>query len=434
MNLRTLVFIIAIITQFELASQGLILPNGHLPEPSIQGLSVGDFDIYGYKSTICDNISHDDFKTQNEQIISEAIADNKYWNMIQRNIEKLSINGFPSFNGYAGTEKFYSAYEKLEEMLTDSLKLKIEDAVFLIENAMLGGQLDFSKYNHELDQLENLCRWKILEMGLNQDDNIVKTGILFNILTEKTEIKIPGIEKRITHYTLSYNLDDYESKIEFTSHFVSTLLTTSKGQCYSFPLLYLIIAERLGAEAYLSMAPRHSFVKVKGYNNEWYNLELTAKYILSDAYYMNYSFIKSEGVKKGLYLSPLDKKEIIAYLVAQLGRYYLVKYGYDDFLLKCTQLSRKYMKIPIDALILEADYEMRLTLELAKLTNSLTSQDMKYNYPEAYIHYEKLHELYRMIDSTGYEETPPEVYQRWINYINKLKGMNKNSPIKELIN
>ena len=57
------------------------------------------------------------------------------------------------------------------------------------------------------------------------------------------------------HYPLKYNLDDYDSQRDYTSHFVSSMLHSNMGQCHSMPLLYLVMAERMGAEAYLSMPP-----------------------------------------------------------------------------------------------------------------------------------------------------------------------------------
>ena len=56
---------------------------------------------------------------------------------------------------------------------------------------------------------------------------------------------------------------------------------------------------------------------------------------------MNHSFIKTEAIRSGLYLSALDKKETLASIVALLGRYYLLKYGYDPFILKCAEEAKK---------------------------------------------------------------------------------------------
>jgi len=70
-------------------------------------------------------------------------------------------------------------------------------------------------------------------------------------------------------------LDDYKSEKHFDSHFVTKLMRSGIGQCYSMPLYYLILAEKIGAKAYWSFSPKHSFVKIQDKNGVWYNLELT---------------------------------------------------------------------------------------------------------------------------------------------------------------
>lgn len=117
----------------------------------------------------------------------------------------------------------------------------------------------------------------------------------------------------------------------------------------------------------------------------------------------------------------MGKKEIVSELLVQLGRYYLVKYGYDPFILKCTATARQYSPYSVDGLILEADYQTKLTLRIAELLNTPNPEALKQVSPEGYGHYERMHELYRMIDQTGYEETPPEIYQAWLNHIEKEK-------------
>ena len=86
------------------------------------------------------------------------------------------------------------------------------------------------------------------------------------------------------------------------------------------------------------------------------------------------------------------------------------------------------MKVPLDALILEANYETRLTMEVARLLNIPTPQAMREMCPEAYKHYEHMQEIYRKIDDTGYENIPPEVYDRWLKHIEQEKENEKRHP------
>lgn len=337
----------------------------------------------------------------------------------------LTKNGFPSQAGTLGTEHFRSAYQEINGMLHDSIPLNLERAIFLIENAYLNNQLNFNDFQKGISERVDYCKWRIKELKLNPHDGLTQNMAIFSLLTDTLNIKQPGTEKTITHYPLKYNLDDYDSQKNYTSHFVTTLLATNVGQCHSMPLLYLILAERLGAKAYLALAPKHSFVKIQDANGAWYNLELTCRSILSDYHYMNSSYIKSEAIRNKLYMTPLSKKETIASLLTTLGQYYLMKYGYDPFILDCIHTTETYSPHDIYSKIMEADYETRLTLEIARLLNARHPEALKRISPEAYKHYEHMHELYKEIDNSGYEDMPKGIYARWLRHVEKLKKEEK---------
>ena len=364
----------------------------------------------------------------NRKIIEEATAHIKERENAMKLARQLLDHGFPSWAREKGTACFYSAFDELCGMLHDSLPMNLGRAIFITENAFLENTMNYNAFEASLQKRIDLCNWKLNELKKKTSDDFTKNAVLYSLMTDTFTVCLPGTEKQIIHYPVQYNLDDYRSEKNFTSHFITTLLATNRGQCHSMPLLYMILAERLGTEAYLSFAPHHSLVKIRGNNGEWYNLEITCRYILSDYHYMNHSFIKTEAIRSGLYLSALDKKETLASIVALLGRYYLLKYGYDPFILKCAEEAKKYMKVPLDALILEANYETRLTMEVARLLNIPTPQAMREMCPEAYKHYEHMQEIYRKIDDTGYENIPPEVYDRWLKHIEQEKEKEKRHP------
>ena len=349
---------------------------------------------------------------------------------------RLTEQGFPSRSRMPGTGYFYEAYRQIDGMLRDSLPLDLGKAVFLVENALLGNTLDYASYEKAIDERADLCRWKMQEEKLSSQDNLAKNNILFRLLTETMTIKQPGTEKRITHYPVQYNLDDYRSRQDFTSHFVTTLLSTNEGQCYSMPLLYLVIAEKLGAEAFLSHSPLHSFIKIKDDSGRWYNLELTCRYILTDSHYVNNSRIGSDALRSGLYLSPLDKKEVIAGLMTQLGHYYYIKYDHDPFVLQCMHRSQEYIKTPVDAWRVESDYESKLLRTVMRLLRIKDADEMKKYYPGVYRHYLRLAELERNIRECGYQELPPEVYRAWLGHVEELKkeeAKRPQSPVRKIV-
>lgn len=363
-----------------------------------------------------------------QQEINAAVCMMREIEECQNIAYSLAQRGFPSQAGVPGTEYFRSAYQELSSMLSDSIPLNIERAVFLIENAYSGNQLNFDNFQKSINERVDYCKWRMKELKLDSHDGLAQNMVIFSLLTDTLNIRQPGTEKTITHYPLKYNLDDYDSQKNFTSHFVTTLLATNVGQCHSMPLLYLILAERLGAKAYLSLAPRHSFVKIQDDKGAWYNLELTCRSILSDYHYMNNSYIKSEAIRNKLYMTPLSKKETVASLLTMLGQYYLIKYGYDPFILNCIHTAEIYAPHDIYSKIMEANYETRLTLEIARLLNAPNPETLKRISPKAYKHHERMHQLYKEIDDSGYEDMPKEIYARWLRHVDKLKKEDVKHP------
>lgn len=57
---------------------------------------------------------------------------------------------------------------------------------------------------------------------------------------------------------------------------MSKLLDTQKGNCNSMPYLYKILAEELGVDANLALAPNHVYIKHNIKSLGWYNTELTS--------------------------------------------------------------------------------------------------------------------------------------------------------------
>lgn len=245
--------------------------------------------------------------------------------------------------------------------------------------------------------------------------------MLFRLIADTLKFKNKGTEKTLTHLPIKYDYDDYRSQQHYDSHFVTKLMKSGVGQCYSMPLYYLILAEAIGAEAYWSFSPKHSFVKIQDEKGRWYNIELTCGAILSDAHYMNNSYIKAEAIRNKLYLEPMDKTNAVANMLISLARCYYVRYGWDDFFLQCVNTAEQYLDNDLEALKLKADYQTYLTLTIANLLKAPTPEILQQKSPEAYSQYEKMIELYRKIDDLGYEELPDNIYAKWLDYIAKQK-------------
>lgn len=344
-------------------------------------------------------------------------------NEIQRqtDIRMLTKHGFPSQEKHEGTPAFYSAFDEIKSMLSGQKELNLGRAVFLIENAWHNNKYDYNEYAKGIKAGVDFCNWKIEEEKLDKNDNLVKNMMLFRLISDTLEIIDRTTGKPQTHYPIKYNHDDYESKISYDSHFVTTLMQTGLGQCHSMPLYYLVLAEEMGAEAYWSFSPRHSFIKIQDDRGNWHNLELTCKAILSDTHYMNSGYIKAEALQNKIYLEPMDKTNVVAEMLLELARGYYQKYGYDDFYLKCIDTAQQYLDNDLNAKILKSAYQTKLTLTLAHLLQAPKPEIMLKTYPEAYKHYELMLTQYKEIDDMGYEELPIGIYAMWLHHIAKEK-------------
>jgi hypothetical protein len=418
------------------------IPNPQLPTIGIPQPNIPN--PYLYQNQTQQNPQHVDpynpneitnRQKRNEALIQEAVEyqrklDGK--SQVQADVHMLATNGFPSQSYQDGTASYYKAFEEINNMLDGKQPLNLGRAVFLVENAYYNNTLNYDDYQKNLNDQVKLCNEKIREDKLDPNNNMVKNMMLFRLISDTLKIKPSGTERIITHLPIKYDLDDYKSEKHYDSHFVTKLMRSGIGQCFSMPLYYLVLAEKMEAKAYWSFSPQHSFVKIQDKNGAWYNIELTCNAILSDAHYMNSSYIKAEAIRNRLYLEPLDKQNTIAELLIQLAGGYYTKYGLDDFYLQCGDTAGKYLKNNLNVVLNSAAYETNLTMTLAHLLDAKKPEVLKQKSPEAYKHYEKMHALYKQIDDMGYEELPEGVYAIWLEHINKLKD--KESKQKSLMN
>ncbi|MEK7265601.1 MAG: transglutaminase family protein, partial [Pseudomonadota bacterium] len=96
---------------------------------------------------------------------------------------------------------------------------------------------------------------------------------------------------------------------------ISTYLQTRKGNCVSMPALFLILADRLGADVTLSSAPLHIFVKWTDEAGRVTNLETTSgAHPARDVWIRQQEPFTDEAVANGVYLQKMSRLEAVAHL------------------------------------------------------------------------------------------------------------------------
>src|SRR5690606_15093546 len=227
-----------------------------------------------------------------------------------------------------GTDSYYRAYDNLAKF--DPENYSITDAVFIVENAYNNNDRNFhAAYQGQIQKATNIIRQQIKKSGIEESDNVAKNLSIFKYFAQDS--KQNG---KVVHKAVKYDFDDYMGAKDYTKMFVSKLMKTNTGQCHSMPLLYLILVEQIGAEAYVVMSPNHSYIRFKDDDGETLSVELTNGMFSANSFVLNSGYIKAEALKNKLYMQNLTKKEVLSQTYVDLASGYIHKFGYDEFVAK----------------------------------------------------------------------------------------------------
>ena len=327
----------------------------------------------------------------------------------------------PSWSGAHGTEHFYRVAEKLLDMLNGRIPLNLKDAVFSVENAYFEGMLDKTKYEESITRMANIARLKAGQDGYNWNNPETKNMMLFRVMADTLKVKLPMNEKASVSFPMQYDFDDYRGERDRSKLFVTKLLTFHTGQCHSLPLLYLILCEAVGADAYLAFSPQHSYIKFKDRKNNWHNLELTNGRMTTDAFVIGSGFVNAASIKHKVFMEPQTKKQVIAHCLSDLASSYISKYGYDNFAIQCVDSVLVYAPGNTSALAMKSNYHGMRLQYVADQIGRPPLDTLKAHFPRAYELYEERNTFYRKLDEIGFVEMPKEQYEKWLNSVNEEK-------------
>lgn len=369
---------------------------------------------------------------QNEFLMREALETERRRAAISRQhalreqLKAITVS-LPDFSAAPGTGYFHAARNEIQEMLEDKRQLSLKRAVFITENAFFQERMRYEEFDVAIQNLKRICLLKMQEEKLDEHDNLAKLMMIFRILSEVVTVKEPGTEKQIIHHPVKYDFDDYRAEDNQSNYMVSKLLSKNTGQCHSMPLLFLILAEEMDAEAFWCFSPSHSFIKIKDKQERWYNIELTQASVVTDDFYMNSGFIKSKAIQSGIYLNPLTPRQAIAHLLNDLSFYYISRYGNDRFVEEnCNQVLR-YAPSDLTAYQIRANVYTEQAMYVIDACGR-PPESILPEYPQAYNLFKQMLQSYEKIDSLGYEAMPAEMYRQWLNQLDKEKVLPQNQP------
>jgi hypothetical protein len=331
---------------------------------------------------------------------------------------KTLAYNFPINN--AKSAVFYeNALQKFELMLSGKAPLNLKNAIYLVENAYYENTLPYQTFEKSIKDRVNLIGLK-MKQDKQENTEVAKNIAIYRFLTDTLKINLPQQNnKTITTFPIKYDFEDYRGEKDYRKMFVSKALNTNSGQCHSLPLLYLLLAEEMNTKAWLSFAPNHTFIKFF-VNGKMQNYETTNGYLVSDALMMQSGFIRSEALSNKVYLDTLSKKQLIAHCLMDLAMGYQHKYGYNEFSLRCVDLTLKHYPQNITALLTKSNYYGLLLQYVAKQSKEkrLPRANMQ-DIPQAMAIYQKIQQAKKDLENIGFAEMPEKMYQDWLSNMKK---------------
>ena len=300
---------------------------------------------------------------------------------------------------------FEQSYALLNSMLVDENNYSFKKAVFSVENAFFNDTLDTIYLNKQIKVLKNLStailNSKKLEYTERDKEVVNKRGSVFSIMCDSIPIIYKDTLYKIKPF--SYDFNDVFGHKQRENLFVSKLLQTKKGNCHSLPYLYKIIAEEIGIEAHLALAPNHVYIKHKSLKDGWYNTELTSGIFPIDAWIMASGFVHIDAITNEVYMKALNNRESIALVLIDLADSYNSKFPKSDgtFILKCCETAIKEYPNFASALILRAETHKK---QIAKETDKEKHDDF----------FKELEKEYAFIHKIGYRNMPEDMYLNWL--------------------
>lgn len=335
-----------------------------------------------------------------------------------KNIFLLTTVLFFSVFSKAQENHFYTdAYQTIDNMLNDKEPYSFKIAVFSVENAYYQGKLDTDELNRKIRFLANFCNQLVANRKLNyterDQEKVSKYAAVYTVMCQTTPVIIKNDTVKYKPFT--YDFEDVFGHKELSNLFVSKLLDTQKGNCNSMPYLYKILAEEIGADANLALAPNHVYIKHNIKSIGWFNTELTSGIFPIDAWLSASGFIHLDAIKNGVFMKALNNKESLALLLVDLANAYNRSFPDNDgsFPLKCAERAIQIYPFLPNALLLQAETHTKQFQKMMKNQNAKDIQATLSN-PKAKELFDLMNKEYAHIHKIGYRSMSEEMYLDWL--------------------
>lgn len=336
---------------------------------------------------------------------------------------------------FAVARPFQNNFQELLKMSPDLFS--ITKAIYLCESAWYDNPPTWQEFEKAIKERSELVKQILKREGLSSKNNTAVNYAIQKLYKQDNQFINSKTKQPFTVSRLGYDFNDFMGEKNWSNMFVTKLLVTGKGQCHSLPLLYLAMAEQLGAKAYLSLSPEHTFIQYFDQNNYRYNFETTNGHLVSQTWLMQSGYINATALKNKTYLDTLSGNQLYAQLLSDLLQNYTEKIGYDDI---SDQLSDKILSINalnMAALMTKANFHTFIARQKIQEAGNPPLDELP-NYPDANRAYQRMLQSYQRIEQTGFQDMPKEEYQKWLKTVEQEKKKQENlemqKKMKEEIN
>jgi len=166
-------------------------------------------------------------------------------------------------------------------------------------------EIDVSSYSARIDHLAAKV-WKLSQSTRNPRDPNLRVRCLNTVL--------------YLHENFRAVRDVSFANRKPAYYYLNRVLTTKQGNCFSMPLLYVAVGQRLGWPIYMVDVPDHAFVRYVDPAYKEQNIEATSGggYVPNERYVKDF-LVSEKGRKSGAYLRTRTRRDMLGQLIGLNG-------------------------------------------------------------------------------------------------------------------
>lgn len=340
--------------------------------------------------------------------------------------ENQSITSITNEKDYYNSDKFKNdllgyikAKQVIQDMLNGKQNLNIRDAFYFSEAAFGDLHLSYQEYTDIIKANTDFIKLWLSEKGHNLNNPEALHYGIQKFMSDTLYITING--KRKGHIPFYYDYIDATSSKDRRNYFVTKTIATGSGQCHTFPITYLILAEALGIEANLAYNPQHSFIRYKNNQDAIINYETTVDKFLPNAFYIETLPVMAEAQRNSLYVSELNKNQVVASVLFDLAVNFMKEHWLHDksFIVDCIQTAERYFPRP--GYINTANNYLHKRLYADDFNNKIQERRIKdlkemEKFPDVLEAYKNYYSYMESVSKLGIQDFPEAEYLKLLKY------------------